>query len=48
MAVLHLKDKPKMLDWCLQHRRGSFPSGVNGAFRNFILQHCARLAASSM
>jgi DNA-binding transcriptional LysR family regulator len=44
LAVLHLEDMPKMLDWCLLHRRDSFLSGVNGAFRSFVLQQGAKLA----
>lgn len=44
MAVLHLKSMPKMLDWCLVHRRDSFLSGVNSAFRSFVMQNGARLA----
>jgi len=44
LAVLDLQDMPKMLDWCLLHRRDSFLSGVNGAFREFVLQQGAQLA----
>jgi DNA-binding transcriptional LysR family regulator len=44
MAVLRLEDMPKMLDWCLLHRRDSILSGINEAFRKFILEHGARLA----
>ena len=44
LAVLHLEDMPKMLDWCLLHRRDSFLSGVNNAFRSFVMLHGARLA----
>ncbi len=48
LAVLHLDDMPKMLDWCLLHRRDSLLSGVNGAFRSFVMQHGARLAQCRM
>jgi DNA-binding transcriptional LysR family regulator len=44
LCVLHLEDMPKMLDWCLLHRRDSFLSGVNDAFRAFVMQHGAGLA----
>ena len=44
LAVLHLEGMPKMLDWCLLHRRDSILSGVNGAFRDFVLKHGAGLA----
>ncbi len=37
LAVLDMEDMPKMLDWCLLHRRDSTLSGVNGAFRQFVL-----------
>ena len=37
LAVLHMEDMPKMLDWCLLHRRDSSLSGVNQAFREFVL-----------
>ena len=44
MAVLHLEDMPKMLDWCFLQRRDSLLSGVNGAFKAFVLEHGARFA----
>ncbi len=44
LAVLHLEDMPKMLDWCLLHRRNSLLSGVNGAFRSFVMKQGAGLA----
>jgi LysR family transcriptional regulator, low CO2-responsive transcriptional regulator len=43
LAVLHMDDMPKMLDWCLLHRRDSALSGVNGAFRQFVLEHGSQL-----
>ena len=48
MAVLRLEDMPRMTDWCLLHRRDSILSGVNGAFREFVLEHGARLAECRM
>jgi len=48
MAVLRLHDMPKMLDWCLLHRRDSILSGVNGAFREFVLENGAQLAECRM
>lgn len=44
LAVLHLEGMPKMLDWCLLHRRDSFLSGVNDAFKSFVMEHGATLA----
>jgi DNA-binding transcriptional LysR family regulator len=44
MAVLHLEGMPKMLDWCFLQRRDSLLSGVNGAFKTFVLEQGARLA----
>ena len=44
LAVLHLEDMPKMLDWCLLHRRDSFLSGVNQAFQAFVMLHGAHWA----
>lgn len=37
LTVLDMEDMPKMLDWCLLHRRDSSLMGVSGAFRNFVL-----------
>lgn len=39
LVVLKLEGMPKMVDWCLLHRRDSFLSGVNAAFKTFVLQH---------
>ncbi len=39
MVILDMQDMPKMLDWCLLHRRNSNLSGVNGAFRQFVMTH---------
>jgi LysR family transcriptional regulator, low CO2-responsive transcriptional regulator len=41
LAVLDMIDMPKMLDWCLLHRRDSALAGVNEAFREFVLAHGA-------
>lgn len=43
LAVLDMLDMPKMLDWCLLHRRDSSLSGVNEAFRRFVLAHGPQL-----
>ena len=43
LATLDLEDMPKMLDWCLLHRRESVLSGVNAAFREFVLEQGAAL-----
>lgn len=37
LTVLDLQDMPKMLDWCLLHRRDAVPSDLGGAFRDFVL-----------
>lgn len=39
LVVLKLEGMPKMVDWCLLHRRDSFLSGLNAAFRAFVLHH---------
>lgn len=44
LAVLDMQDMPKMLDWCLLHRRDSTLVGLNGAFREFVLAHGSDLA----
>jgi LysR family transcriptional regulator, low CO2-responsive transcriptional regulator len=48
LAVLHMEDMPKMLDWCLLHRRDSALSGVNRAFRQFVLEHGSKLVQCRM
>ena len=48
LAVLHMDDMPKMLDWCLLHRRVSALSGVYGAFREFVLEHGSQLVKCRM
>ena len=44
LAVLDMEDMPKMLDWCLLHRRDSTLMGINGAFREFVLAQGSDLA----
>ena len=39
LMVLKLEGMPKMVDWCLLHRRDSFLTGVNAAFKTFVMQH---------
>jgi DNA-binding transcriptional LysR family regulator len=48
LAVLDLQDMPKMLDWCLLHRRDSFLSGLNAAFRAFVMTHGTDLTRCRM
>jgi DNA-binding transcriptional LysR family regulator len=48
LAVLHMEDMPKMLDWCLLHRRDSSLGGLNGAFRQFVLEQGSRLVQCRM
>jgi DNA-binding transcriptional LysR family regulator len=43
MAVLDLVGMPKMLDWCLLHRRDSQLTGANESFRRFVLEHGAEI-----
>lgn len=45
MGVLDVVDMPKMLDWCVLHRRDSPLTGVNEAFRAFVLERGASLVA---
>jgi DNA-binding transcriptional LysR family regulator len=48
MAVLDLAGMPKLLDWCLLHRRDGVLTGVSAAFREFVLEQGARLAHCEM
>lgn len=41
LAVLDMQNMPKMLDWCLLQRRDSNLTGINMAFRQFVLEHGA-------
>jgi DNA-binding transcriptional LysR family regulator len=45
IVVLDVVEMPKMLDWCLLHRRDATLAGVNAAFRDFVLEHGAALVA---
>ncbi len=45
LAVLDMRDMPKLLDWCLLHRRNASLLGVNQAFRLFVMAEGERLAA---
>lgn len=48
LAVLQMDDMPKMLDWCLLHRRDSSLNGVDQAFREFVLTEGAALVQCKM
>jgi DNA-binding transcriptional LysR family regulator len=37
MTVLDLVDMPKYIDWCFVQRRDTVLSGVNAAFRDFVI-----------
>jgi len=43
MAILDLEGMPKLLDWCLMHRRNTQLSGVNALFHEFVRHEGARL-----
>lgn len=43
LVVLDVEDMPKMLDWCLLHRRDSPLKGISAAFRDFVLGEGIRL-----
>jgi LysR family transcriptional regulator, low CO2-responsive transcriptional regulator len=45
IVVLDVEGMPKMLDWCLLHRRDAPLSGVNLLFRNFVLDRGAEVTA---
>jgi DNA-binding transcriptional LysR family regulator len=45
MAVLQLDGMPKMLDWCVLHRRDTNLRGVKRHFKDFILANGASLAS---
>ena len=44
LAVLDMIDMPKMLDWCMLHRRDSTLAGVDKAFRKFVLRNGLKYA----
>ena len=41
MVVLDVIDLPKHVDWCFVTRRDTVLSGVNAAFRDFVIAHGA-------
>lgn len=45
MVVLDVKDMPKHIDWCFLQRRDTVLAGVNAAFRQFVFEEGAQLAA---
>ena len=45
LVVLDVVEMPKMLDWCVLHRRDAALTGVNAAFRDFVLERGAGLVA---
>ncbi len=45
VCVLDLQDMPKYIDWCFIHRRDTILTGVNQAFKQFVIQEGYRLAA---
>lgn len=48
LAVLDIQGMPKLLDWCLLHRRDTELTGVNAQFRAFVLEQGATLAECRM
>jgi DNA-binding transcriptional LysR family regulator len=45
MAVLDVQGMPKHIDWCFVQRRDTVLTGVNAAFRQFVFEEGAALAA---
>lgn len=45
MVVLDVVDMPKHIDWCFVQRRDTVLTGVNAAFREFVFEQGATLAA---
>ncbi len=45
MAVLDVQGMPKHIDWCFVQRRDTVLAGVNAAFRQFVFEEGAALAA---
>lgn len=45
MVVLDVVDMPKHIDWCFVQRRDTVLTGVNAAFRQFVFEQGAVLAA---
>jgi len=44
MVVLDIQDMPKMLDWCLLHRRDAVLSDLGSSFRDFVIGRGAEFA----
>ncbi|ACB34481.1 transcriptional regulator, LysR family [Leptothrix cholodnii SP-6] len=45
MAVLDVQGMPKLIDWCFVQRRDTLLTGANAAFRQFVFEEGATLAA---
>ena len=45
ITILDVVDMPKHIDWCFIHRRDVGLSGVNQAFKQFVFDEGARIAA---
>lgn len=45
IAVLDVVGMPKYIDWCFIHRRDTALTGVNQAFKQFVFDEGARIAA---
>lgn len=45
IALLDVVDMPKYIDWCFIHRRDTVLTGVNLAFKQFVFDEGARIAA---
>jgi len=45
MVVLDVIDMPKHIDWCVVQRRDTVLTGVNAAFREFVFEQGAAVAA---
>lgn len=45
MVVLDVVDMPKHIDWCVVQRRDTVLTGVNAAFREFVFEQGAAVAA---
>ena len=44
LTVLDVVDTPKYIDWCFVQRRDTVLSGVNAAFREFVISQGAEWA----
>jgi LysR family transcriptional regulator, low CO2-responsive transcriptional regulator len=45
IAILDVVDMPKYIDWCFIHRRDTRLAPVNLAFKQFVFDEGARIAA---